>query len=814
MRRSKLERTSLRLLALTPIAAVLAVISLPVAAADVVWTGLGGADSSWHNTDNWAGSNLPGAGDNAIIGAIYTPTFGSGSGTQTIGALLADGDFKLYGGTLNVSLDSRVLGTLYMSNGTLGGGWPINVLNLVWTGNGSDGSMTGSGITNVAGNAQLGDGINPGSQQVGATNPLGRTLIFGGNTLFQSSALKIRLGSTVTNNGTFTSKGSVQGTNTFDNQITRNGSPGDTGDSVFNNAGTYVQDAAGYKTTVSARFNNTGAVQLVSGALSLTGGGTSPGSFQIGAGTALSLAGAGIYTHELSGSMNNLGALTVTGGGVHFADGFSYSGSGSVSISGGAVLQVSGNFAPASLALSNGKLTGPQTVEAGTLDWTVSGGTSTMTGGGTTTVTSAATLGGTYQNLGGMDLDGVNRARVLNLQGTTTLQSSSWNINYGSAANNGGTLTSRGYRYVSGGKDRVADSTIASTGSGNTFANSGVFIQDPGPLIRTTVNPLFTNTGTVDVRSGTLVLQNTVNYNADTQTLDGGTWKASGNGVLGIYMGKDKSIINNAANIVLDGPSAVIGNSYNYYPAAGLAGFAHNQAAGHFELRNGANLTTAGAFDNAGTVSVGAGSTFSAGSGGSASFTQSAGATLVAGTLRASSVQIDGGVISGGGSILASLTSAGELSPGTSPGKLAVSGNFTQTDGGTLKIEIGGYDRGLSYDWLAVAGMAHLAGTLDVTFLPGFAPMLNDTFVPLSYASYDGGFGAVHWFGLGPAYRLETVYEADGLTLKVAAVPEPGTYAMFASGLALLGWAVRRRRAAATLRHRGLPSQHPHETFG
>lgn len=782
-----------RLAALTPVAmALLGWLAAPAIAADRVWIGLG-TDSFWHNTDNWAGGVLPAAGENAVIGAIHTPTFGSASGTRSIGALLADGNFNLFGGTLDVGATSRVLGTLTMTNGTLAGGWPINIFDLVW--NGSSGAMGGTGITNVAGNAVLGDGINPGKQQVGTTNPLGRTVIFGNNTLFRSNSLAILLGSQVTNNGTFTSVGQVQGASTFDNTIERNASPGFTGDSVFANAGSFVQDASGHMTTVNARFDNTGLASVVSGTLRLAGGGTSPGSFAIAAGTTLSLSGTSVLTHVLSGSMQNNGALVLPGGGlVRLADGFAYGGTGSVSVSGGEVLQLAAAFAPASLSFANGMITGPQALQVGTLDWTVSGGTSTMTGGGTTTVAGSAMLGGTYQNLGGTDMDGVSRSRVLKLQGTTTLQSSTLTLVAGSNLINNGTLTSRGYRYVSSGQNKVTDSTVGVSGSGNTIANNGAFIQDAATLIRTTVNPLFTNSGTVEARAGLLLLQSTADYQPATQTLSGGIWKVSGGATLGINMGSGKSIVNNGASIVIDGASSVIGNSFSYYPSAGLAGFAHNLDGGSFELRSGAALTTSGAFDNAGSLVVGAGSTFSAGSGGSAVYAQGAGATVINGMLRASQLQLSGGTLSGSGAISGALSNAGQLSPGTSPGKMAVNGNFTQAGGGTLTIEIAGSDRGTSYDWLAVTGAAQLAGTLEVVFAGGFTPALHDSFAALSYGSHDGEFGTLMVSGLDPAYRVQTHYAIDGLTLEVVAVPEPSSYLLYASGLALVAWQLRRRR--------------------
>ncbi len=74
------------------------------------------------------------------------------------------------------------------------------------------------------------------------------------------------------------------------------------------------------------------------------------------------------------------------------------------------------------------------------------------------------------------------------------------------------------------------------------------------------------------------------------------------------------------------------------------------------------------------------------------------------------------------GTVTGDLVNAGELLPGASPGILAVSGTFTQTAGGALRIELSRAGStpvtnpvaGVDYDQLQLTGPAYLAGALSL----------------------------------------------------------------------------------------------------
>ncbi|HYC60119.1 MAG TPA: hypothetical protein VEK79_11200 [Thermoanaerobaculia bacterium] len=122
-------------------------------------------------------------------------------------------------------------------------------------------------------------------------------------------------------------------------------------------------------------------------------------------------------------------------------------------------------------------------------------------------------------------------------------------------------------------------------------------------------------------------------------------------------------------------------------------------------------------------------------------FTQSAGLTkLNGGNMGGSSVALNGGTLSGNGTITADVTNGATLSPGTSPGAITISGNYTQTNAGTLAIDLGGTTPATQYDQLNVTGTATLNGTLNVAFFGGYIPTGGETYDVLNFASRSGDF--------------------------------------------------------------------------
>jgi hypothetical protein len=154
-----------------------------------------------------------------------------------------------------------------------------------------------------------------------------------------------------------------------------------------------------------------------------------------------------------------------------------------------------------------------------------------------------------------------------------------------------------------------------------------------------------------------------------------------------------------------------------------------------------------------------------------------------------------GGQINIGGARLltGSLSNAGKLAASAPTDQLSVSGSFVQTALGSLDVLLGG-DAGASL--LSITGMATLDGTLDLICVGTctYAPGTTITLLTAGGGVFGTFAGAPVLTGFAPD-TFSVDYSVPGeVLLRVAAVPEPQTYAMFLGGLALLAFLARRRR--------------------
>jgi hypothetical protein len=192
--------------------------------------------------------------------------------------------------------------------------------------------------------------------------------------------------------------------------------------------------------------------------------------------------------------------------------------------------------------------------------------------------------------------------------------------------------------------------------------------------------------------------------------------------------------------------------------------------------------------DNGGTTTIDAGSILD-NTGFTYTQTGSNTTTNVNGTLKASLVDIKGGTLEGSGTITGSLTEeGGQLNPGNSPGTFNVSGNYTQTAGGTLDIELGTS----SFDILAITGTGTFAGALDIFSFGGFTPSDGETFQIINYGSL-GSDGFATPTSFIPNFTFTQDFSSTFITLtahSTVTVPEPSTMFLLAAGLAalLVGW--------------------------
>src|SRR5262249_39645009 len=106
----------------------------------------------------------------------------------------------------------------------------------------------------------------------------------------------------------------------------------------------------------------------------------------------------------------------------------------------------------------------------------------------------------------------------------------------------------------------------------------------------------------------------------------------------------------------------------------------------------------------------------------------------------------------GTGTVYANVLNNAEVDVGQpgSPGVLTIVGDYTQTAGGVLVVEIVGPIAGTDFDQFAVTGLAALDGTLTVNLTGGFVPSSGDSFQVLTFGSGTGVFATID--GDGPLF--------------------------------------------------------------
>lgn len=153
-----------------------------------------------------------------------------------------------------------------------------------------------------------------------------------------------------------------------------------------------------------------------------------------------------------------------------------------------------------------------------------------------------------------------------------------------------------------------------------------------------------------------------------------------------------------------------------------------------------------------------------------------AGQTLrLVGSVSAATVTSNGR-IEGGGTVNGSLENSGVVSPGSSPGALTVTGNYTQGASGRLDIEIAGTGSG-QFDTLGVGGLATLGGTLALIPMDGFesSAAVGDSIPFLTYNNLAGGFAMTTVNPPLPCPRQLTASNDAGVKALKATVTDSGS---------------------------------------
>jgi uncharacterized repeat protein (TIGR01451 family) len=680
-----------------------------------------------------------------LISSVYT--LGSGA------TLTGNGNYQLAAGQLAVSAAGVTVNHMTLTGGNLninGGGSVSTTASGVIDWN-ADATLSGAGTLNVAA---------------------------GGTLNFSGSGTRYIDGGTLNNSGTINWSGG-NNLSVYDNGVINNLAGGlflATNDQIiyfhcclpgqaFNNAGTFRKTTATNTTTITSNgFNNSGTVDIQSGTLNLTSGGTSSAIFNAGAAGRLLFNGA---AYTLSG------AATLTG-------------SGNFEINGGQVNVTGSAIAVNHLTMDGGTLnvTGAiSTTPAGVVDWSAD---STLTGAGSMTIASGATMnitgsgtryidGGTLNNDGTIHWSGGNNLSVYNSGVINNHASGVFNVKNdqiiyfhcctpGQAFNNAGTL-----------RKTIATGTTTITSNG------------------------LTNSGTVDVQSGTLNLTSggtsTAIFNAGSSgrflftgaayTLAGAaTLTGAGNFEVG---GGQVNVTGSAiavGHLTLSGGTLNVTGAMSTTPS-GVVDWPSDSVltgAGSLTIASGATMNIngsgtryidGGTLNNAGTVHWSGGNNLSIYNSGVIN-NQSGGLFDItndqlvyfhcclpgqpfnnAGTFR-KSIATNTTTFSGIG-----FTNSGTLQPRS--GAISFNGGFTNSGSPVYDFGIGS---ATTYGRLTFANPVALSGALIAAPVNSFVPQGGQQFTILSFPSGTATFSPkTLTFGSSPVRSFADSYSATAVTL-------------------------------------------------
>jgi subtilisin family serine protease len=708
-----------------------------LATGPVVWINPG--DGDWSVGANWSTGTPPGPGDDVVINTPHTVTHSSGTDSVHSLSDSAGATLDITGGSLSFSTTFTINGTLLIDGGTLDLG------SKTLDGTGSTTVTAGNSWTLV--HSTIHTGLdNQGTLETRAgvdltsafSNDSGATLRVVADGTGAIGGLVLRLA------GSFTNHGLIEMNTTQSNVIAALGLT--TGTLTNAADGTiHTLAGAGGGNQLNAPVNNQGTITVDGGFfLNLAANQTAVNSGTI----AVSGANMGIGTPDSTAAFTNTGSITIASGQTltsganqgHFNNtGGTITGSGTLDLY-GSLATFNGDFNTDSLTLlmhfSTYNSTGALIVSS----------TSTFE------VLYTATVNTAVLNHGVVDLSSIVGPNdcILTVSGTLT------NAADGTILSDPGTGGSRTLNALVDNEGLItvsatltisrASAAQINNGTTSLTANLTVTLSGSGAS--------YTNNGTINVGSGTtFTISGGPLTNFSGGTLSGGVYNLAGT-----FKFDNAAITTNAAGLTLIGPSGTIVNQSN---VNALAALSSNTAAGALDFQGGISVnfpsfTNAGSFevDDTSVVAIAAG------------YLQNSGTTIVSGgTLRAGTlIDIEGGVAEGNGKLDANVTNgAGQLIVGFtgSPGVLTITGNFTQSSGGDLYIEIGGTNAGTDYGQLSVGGTANLDGTLSVKLINGFTPSSGSNYQVLTAGTVNGSFATLDMDGL----LFTPVYDPADVTL-------------------------------------------------
>jgi hypothetical protein len=795
---------------------------------------------------------------------------GNSSNTVTIGngakLQIESGNFDFTGGALN----STATGALEISGAIATFGGTTGSANLAVNGTGTakiNGSHSTSGKLTLSGTGKL-DGVNAASTATvgslawdggdittavvasagttigtGAAKKLylGAQLNLSGATQWTADSIGTGGGAQIKNSGAFTTS--------FDGTVAHDQGGGR---ATFKNDGAFTKsNATTGITEIQAVFESTAvtsSVNVDAGTLKLSGGGSSNKPVNLGGSAKLQIAGNN-YTFG-GGALNTTGTgeIEITGATAAFSG---TSGSANLRVSTGGTAQFDGNHAGSGkLTLSAGTVSGTGTATVGALEWTGGSVNAKVRSTGNASITGTAK---TIGSLGELTLAGTANTVTAEL------------TNQGKFAKDGASTTDLTARFTNSGTVNVNTGTLRFSGAASNAAHSAVIVAAGAQLeiandavlaanselkgngLARFVGGILDANGVVGIQNfdfnngqllGTNLFSGNLNWN-------GGNWNASAPGptttidtsaVLNLRSSTghnefnfrnilNKGTVNWSSGTIRGGNGSTFVNVNRFNDLNTGANTIENPTAfggtftftnnGRYEKTGAGTTTFAAEFTNNGALVVTAGEVVFSGlftNNGRIQLGNGASAQFASPLTFAANAPL-----TGTGTINApSVTAAGVVSPGVSPGKLALTGDLTLLGTSEILVELAGTNKGVTYDFLDVGGTATLGSiangyaTLKVTFLDGYQSTVNETntFTVLTaagglnqtFANVSNGqrlftidgFGSFQVnYGVGSAFAANSVVLSNFAAMPI---PEPSTWALLVTGLGIVAFFARRRR--------------------
>ncbi len=706
----------------------------PVFAGSATWLFTPG-NGDWNTAGNWTPGGPPnGAADTATFQSSTVNAVSISTNTEIDGIIFSPGasgfsitaspTFRLTISGSGIANDSGITQNFVAA----GNNGKIQFTNNATAGFGTAFSTNGGAVSGgVFGVTEFRDSATAANGTF-TTEGGARRGAFGGATQFFDSS--------TAGNGTFTSNGGAVGAGSgatlFFNSSTA-------GNANFTTNGSAISGARG---GITAFFDSSTA----GNGTTFTNNGAAVG----GAGSGVTLffnsstAGNGTFTN------NGGGALLAQGGITQFVDSSS-AGRGVFTVNGGAVSGGDG----ALMQFFN-----TSTAAKGT--FTTNGGAVTGEFGGTTEFSDTSTAGNATFTTNGAAVDfagsGTTRFRDNSTAGNATFTTN------GGASNGAG----------GGGFTEFIDSSTAGSATfitngatlRNRFGGSTVFRNSSSAANGTFINngggTGFFETSTAD--NATLIANGGVNGGdggsigfGDDST--GGTARVEvfGNGKLDISLRYDPGVtigsLEGTGRVFLGMNALSVGSNNLSTTFSGVI------QDGGINGGTGGSLTKIGT----GTLTLSGNNTYTGDT------NINGGSLIIDGSIASGNMFVNAtGLLGGTGSVGGNVTNAGIVSPGDSPGTLAVNGNYVQASAGTLRIEIAG-PAPAEHDLLAIGGSASLGGTLQLLQLNNFTLRRGEKVIFLTAGGgVNGVFATVdNPFTTGTILEAQVVYQPNAVSLEL-----------------------------------------------